>query len=172
MAWRPFTPEELLELRRLAAQWGKIVARRAFGDKGSRPDVDFDTMEQIAHAAAQGLTEGTLQNPPRGSDRCLGRSATLSRLRAGLQRRASAAVTANQGRRTPAERAGRSLPRLPVGFLSPTADLATRRARVVGMVSKNEVAQGAEHVGDGAATGRQHRADQERREPLVGWTGK
>lgn len=61
MARRPFTPQELLELRQLAAQWGKIVARRAFGDDGPGLDVDFSTMEQIAQAAAAGLTEGTLQ---------------------------------------------------------------------------------------------------------------
>jgi hypothetical protein len=61
MARRPFTPDELQELRHLAAQWGRIVARRAFGDDGPGLDVDFDMMEQIAHAAAQGLTEGTLQ---------------------------------------------------------------------------------------------------------------
>ncbi len=61
MARRPFTPQELHELRQLAAQWGKIVARRAFGDDGPGLDVDFDTMEQIAQAAAAGLTEGTLQ---------------------------------------------------------------------------------------------------------------
>ena len=61
MAHRTFTPEELQELRRLAAQWGKIVARRAFGDQGPGLDVDFATMEQIALAAAAGLTEGTLQ---------------------------------------------------------------------------------------------------------------
>src|SRR3954469_7789614 len=61
MARRPFTPQELLELRQLAARWGKIVARRAFGDDGPGLDVDFDTMEQIAQAAAAGLTEGTLQ---------------------------------------------------------------------------------------------------------------
>lgn len=61
MARRPFTPQELLELRQLAAQWGNIVARRAFGDAGPGLDVDFDMMEPIAHAAAQGLTEGTRQ---------------------------------------------------------------------------------------------------------------
>ena len=61
MARRPFTPDELQELRHLAAQWGQIVARRAFGDDGPGLDIDFDAMEQIAHAAAQGLTEGTLQ---------------------------------------------------------------------------------------------------------------
>jgi hypothetical protein len=56
-----FTPEELQELRQLAAQWGKIVAKRAFGEDGPGLEVDFRTMEQIAAAAAQGLTEGTLQ---------------------------------------------------------------------------------------------------------------
>jgi hypothetical protein len=61
MAHRNFTPDEIQELRRLAAQWGKIVARRAFGDQGPGLDVDFATMEQIALAAAAGLTEGTLQ---------------------------------------------------------------------------------------------------------------
>ena len=56
-----FTAEELDQLRVLAAQWGKIVSRRAFGDEGPGLDVDFRTFEQIAAVAAQGLTEGTLQ---------------------------------------------------------------------------------------------------------------
>lgn len=56
-----FTPEELDRLRALAAEWGKIVSKRAFGDAGPGLDVDFRTMEQIAAVAAQGLTEGTLQ---------------------------------------------------------------------------------------------------------------
>jgi hypothetical protein len=61
MARRPLTPQELDELRHLAGQWGKIVARRAFGESGPGLDVDFDAMEQIAQAAATGLTEATLQ---------------------------------------------------------------------------------------------------------------
>jgi len=61
MARRSFTPEELQELRHLAAQWGKIVARRACGPEGPGLDVDLAAMEQIAQAAAAGLTEGTLQ---------------------------------------------------------------------------------------------------------------
>src|SRR6188474_2947792 len=61
MAARAFTPEELQELYRLAAQWGKIVSRRAFGDAGPGLDVDFRTMEQIAYAAAAGLTQGALE---------------------------------------------------------------------------------------------------------------
>ena len=60
MPRRQLTPEMLQEIRDLAAGWGKIVARRAFGDQGPGLEVDFDTMEQIARAAAAGLTEGTL----------------------------------------------------------------------------------------------------------------
>ena len=56
-----FTADELDQLRALAAQWGQIVSRRAFGDDGPGLDVDFRTFEQIATVAAQGLTEGTLQ---------------------------------------------------------------------------------------------------------------
>jgi hypothetical protein len=60
MPRRQLTPEMLQQIRDLAAGWGKIVAKRAFGDQGPGLDVDFDTMEQIALAAALGLTEGTL----------------------------------------------------------------------------------------------------------------
>jgi hypothetical protein len=61
MPRRQFTPQELQELRSLAAQWGKIIAGRAFGEVGPGLDVDLDAMEQIAQAAAAGLNEGTLQ---------------------------------------------------------------------------------------------------------------
>jgi hypothetical protein len=61
MSTSRFTAEELERLRELAAEWGKIVSKRAFGDDGPGLDVDFNTMELIATAAAQGLTEGTLQ---------------------------------------------------------------------------------------------------------------
>src|SRR5262249_38499108 len=64
MPRRQLTPEMLQEIRDLAAGWGKIVARRAFGDSGPGLDVDFDTMEQIARAAAAGLTEGPLAPAP------------------------------------------------------------------------------------------------------------
>ncbi len=59
MPQRTLTPEMLQQIRELAAGWGKIVAKRAFGEDGPGLDVDFDTMEQIALAAALGLTEGT-----------------------------------------------------------------------------------------------------------------
>jgi hypothetical protein len=61
MATSRFTLEELDQLRALASQWAKIVSKRAFGDDGPGLDVDFRTFEQIAAAAAHGLTEGTLQ---------------------------------------------------------------------------------------------------------------
>jgi len=61
MVARKLSPEELQAVARLAKQWGKIVVRRAFGDHGPGLDVDFAQMEQVAQAAAQGLTEGALE---------------------------------------------------------------------------------------------------------------
>ena len=62
MPRRTPTPEMLQEIHDLAAGWGKIVSRHAFGASGPGLDVDFDTMEQIARAAAAGLTAGTLSS--------------------------------------------------------------------------------------------------------------
>jgi hypothetical protein len=61
MATRKFTPEELQAITRLAKQWGKIVVRRGFGDQGPGLEVDLAQMEEIAFAAAQGLTAGVLE---------------------------------------------------------------------------------------------------------------
>lgn len=60
MSQRPLSPAKLQEIRELAAHWGKIVARRVGGDSGPGTDLDFSAMEQLAAAAAAGLTEGTL----------------------------------------------------------------------------------------------------------------
>ena len=60
MAAGTLTPQELHNLRDFAAQWGKINARRAFGDGGPPLDADLFTLEQAAQAAAQGLLQGTL----------------------------------------------------------------------------------------------------------------
>jgi uncharacterized protein (TIGR02996 family) len=60
MSQRTVSPEELQESHDLAAGWGKIVARRLFGDAGPGLGIDFQTLEQVAAAAAGGLTEGTL----------------------------------------------------------------------------------------------------------------
>jgi hypothetical protein len=54
------SPEDLRKLRELAAQWGKIVARRAVGTDGPGLDIDFTTLEEVALEAARGLTEGAL----------------------------------------------------------------------------------------------------------------
>src|SRR5258708_14446080 len=61
MATRKFTPEELRAITRLAKQWGKIVVRHAFGEQGPGLDVDLAQMEEVAFAAAQGLTAGVLE---------------------------------------------------------------------------------------------------------------
>lgn len=60
MSQHTLSPEKLQEIHELAAGWGKIVARRLFGDAGPGLDIDFQTLEQVAAAAARGLTEGTL----------------------------------------------------------------------------------------------------------------
>ena len=64
MATEDLSPQKLREIEELAANWGKIVARRVFGDAGPGLQVHrmpgFRTMEQIAAAAASGVTRGTL----------------------------------------------------------------------------------------------------------------
>ena len=60
MAQRPPSPEKLQEIHDLAAGWGKIVARRVFGASGPGQQVEFQALEQVAAAAAAGLTAGTL----------------------------------------------------------------------------------------------------------------
>jgi hypothetical protein len=60
MPHRQLSAQDLQEIRAFAAHWGKIIARRAFGDQGPSAEVDFQAMEDIARAAAAGLVEGTL----------------------------------------------------------------------------------------------------------------
>jgi hypothetical protein len=60
MAAAKLSPQELQQLRDLAAQWGKVVARRAFGDQGPGLQTDLLALEEVADAAARGLLEGTL----------------------------------------------------------------------------------------------------------------
>jgi hypothetical protein len=54
------SPEDLRQIRELAAQWGKIVARRAFGPDGPGTDVNLSVLEELALEAARGLVEGTV----------------------------------------------------------------------------------------------------------------
>jgi hypothetical protein len=61
MATRKLSSAELQAVKRLAKQWGKIVVKHAYGDQGPGLDVDFAQMEEVATAAAQGLTEGALE---------------------------------------------------------------------------------------------------------------
>jgi hypothetical protein len=61
VAQRKLSEQKLQQIHELAAEWGKIVARRAFPESGP---LDFATMEQIALAAAAGLTEGTRARSP------------------------------------------------------------------------------------------------------------
>lgn len=65
-------PDDLRELRALAAQWGTIVARRAFGPDGPGLHTDFATLEAIAREVACGLTEGTLATLLQQQARALG----------------------------------------------------------------------------------------------------
>ena len=60
MSRRQLSPQALQEIRAWAARWGHIVARHAFGPEGPGTQVDLTAMEEGAHAAAAGLTEGTL----------------------------------------------------------------------------------------------------------------
>ena len=60
MARRTPSAHDLQEIQALAARWGQIVARHAFGSDGPDTDVDPAAMEQVAGAAAAGLIEGTL----------------------------------------------------------------------------------------------------------------
>ena len=60
MAQRKLSAQKLQEIHDLAAGWGKIIARRAFGEPGPGLGVDFQAMEEAAAAAAAGLTEGAL----------------------------------------------------------------------------------------------------------------
>jgi hypothetical protein len=61
MATRKLSPEELQAVSRLAKQWGKMVVKQAFGEQGPGLDVDFAQMEEVACAAARGLSEGALE---------------------------------------------------------------------------------------------------------------
>jgi hypothetical protein len=62
MSKRKLTSDQLAAVKELAKQWGKIVARNAYGPDGPPLDADFDEMEQLAAAATAGLVEGTLEH--------------------------------------------------------------------------------------------------------------
>jgi hypothetical protein len=72
MGARKPTAEELARVRELSRQWGKVVARRVYGDQGPGLDIDISQMEEIAHAAAQGLAAGTLESATSQQAQALG----------------------------------------------------------------------------------------------------
>ena len=72
MTTRKLTPEDLQELTQFAKRWGKIIVRRAFGENGPGLDVDFAQMEAVAWAAAQGLTQGALEEATSQQGQLLG----------------------------------------------------------------------------------------------------
>src|SRR5271166_1797128 len=49
------------EILSLAEDWGKVVARRAFGDERPDLDLNFDAIEAVAFQAAQAVIKGTIQ---------------------------------------------------------------------------------------------------------------
>jgi hypothetical protein len=61
MGSRKLTPEDLAAIASVAKSWGKVVVRRAFGEAGPGLDVDLAQMEEVAVAAARGLTAGALE---------------------------------------------------------------------------------------------------------------
>jgi rubrerythrin len=62
MRSKSINEQEIDRIHDVAAQWGKIIAKHAFGENGPGLDVDFRTFEKVAQAAAQGLLEGTLEH--------------------------------------------------------------------------------------------------------------
>jgi hypothetical protein len=71
----PFTrtrPDDLASLRDMASGWGKIVARRAYGDEGPGLDLDFDSIESLAVDMGRAVIEGAIQEILRKQSQRLG----------------------------------------------------------------------------------------------------
>ena len=86
MGSRKLTPQDLDNITHLAKSWQKIVVRRAFGEQGPGLDVDLAQMEQMALAAARGVTAGALEEAT-AQQATIGQHATLSALRTFLHYR-------------------------------------------------------------------------------------
>jgi hypothetical protein len=60
----PFTKgqsDDRSELRDTAYGWGKVVARRAYGEEGPGLDLDFDSIESLAVDMGQAVIRGTVE---------------------------------------------------------------------------------------------------------------
>ena len=66
MARAKVSPQDLRKIRELAAEWGKIVARRT-----DATELDFQAMEDLVAAATAGLTEGAFAALMQQQDRTL-----------------------------------------------------------------------------------------------------
>ena len=73
MGTRKLSAQDLEQIKQLAKGWGKIVVRRAFGDDGPGLDVDLLQMEDVAVAAAQGITAGALEEATSQQARRMGK---------------------------------------------------------------------------------------------------
>jgi hypothetical protein len=130
MTQRQLPPQVLQDIRTFAAQWGKIVARRAFGDAGPGTDLDFDALEQIARAAAAGLTQGTLDTLLELQAQALGDQQPCPGCgRPCLLRRQERLLTIRGGQLTHREPVGHC-PDCRRDFFPPTAAAAPRRPRL------------------------------------------
>jgi hypothetical protein len=129
MTRRQFSPEELRETRELAKGWGKIVARRACGD-GPLTEVDLSAMEQLAQAAAAGLTEGTLTTLLEQQAQALGPEQPCPACgRPCPVRRAERPLACRDGTLTQSEPVGHC-PDCRRDFFPPTAPAGHRRPRL------------------------------------------
>jgi hypothetical protein len=72
MGSRKLTADDLARITKLAKSWGKIVVRQAFGDGGPGLEADLTQMEDVAVAAAAGLTAGALEEATAQQGRLLG----------------------------------------------------------------------------------------------------
>lgn len=73
MSTRKLSVQDFEKIKQLAKGWGKIVVRRAFGDEGPGLDVDLGQMEEVAVAAAQGLTAGAIEEATAQQARRMGK---------------------------------------------------------------------------------------------------
>jgi hypothetical protein len=71
----PFTKghsDDLPELRDMAYGWGKVVARRAYGEEGPGLDIDFDSIESLAVDMGQAVIKGAIEEVLRTQLKLLG----------------------------------------------------------------------------------------------------
>src|SRR5262249_36025088 len=130
MPRRQFTPEQIEELRKTAAHWGKIIARHAFGDAGPGLDVDFAAMEQVAEAAAQVITQGTLETCLEQQAQVLWTQQPCPVCGRDCRRRRQTRPLAVRGGRLEQSEPVAYCPDCRRGFFPPTAPVASGRPRL------------------------------------------